>query len=103
MDSGEDDARFLAPLLTVTEAARNLLISPSTVKDWKARELVHAMAPLRRGAPILPLAGVAEAQVLRGLRLSGLPPTEVARVTRSLREELGEYALIKERLSLSLP
>jgi uncharacterized protein (DUF433 family) len=97
--SGEEDARFLAPLLTVTEAGRNLLISPSTVKDWKARELVHSVAPLRRGAPTLPLAGVAEAQVLRGLRLSGLPPAEIARVTRSLREELGEYALIKERLA----
>ena len=97
--SGEEDARFLAPLLTVTEAGRNLLISPSTVKDWKTRELVHSVAPLRRGAPTLPLAGVAEAQVLRGLRLSGLPPTEIARVTRSLREELGEYALIKERLA----
>jgi hypothetical protein len=40
--SGEEDARFLAPLLTVTEAGRNLLISPSTVKDWKTRELVHS-------------------------------------------------------------
>ena len=69
LNSGEEDARFLAPLLTVTEAGRNLLISPSTVKDWKTHELVHSVAPLRRGAPTLPLAGVAEAQVLRGLRL----------------------------------
>ncbi|MGH3872009.1 MAG: DUF433 domain-containing protein [Pseudonocardiaceae bacterium] len=96
---GEDDARFSAPLLTVPEVGRNLLISSSTVKDWKTSELVHAVTPVRRGAPSVPLAGVAEAQVLRGLRLSGLPPTEIARVTRSLREELGEYALIKERLA----
>lgn len=98
MDSGED-VRFLAPLLTVAEAGRNLLISPSTVKDWKTRDLVHSVAPLRRGAPTLPLAGVAEAQVLRGLRLSGLPTREITQVTRLLRDELGEYALIKERLA----
>lgn len=29
-------------------------------------------------------------KVMRGLRLSGMPPTEIARVTRLLREELGE-------------
>jgi uncharacterized protein (DUF433 family) len=96
---GDEDARFLAPLLTVREAGRNLLISPSTVKDWQTHELIHSVAPFRRGVPTLPLAGVAEAQVLRGLRLSGLAPTEIARVTRLLREELGEYALIKERLA----
>ena len=98
MNSGEEDARFLAPLLTVAEAGRNLLVSPSTIKDWKTRELVHSVASRGRGAPTLPLAGVAEAQVLRGLRLSGLPPAEITRVTRSLREELGEYALMRLRL-----
>ena len=40
VNSGEENARFLAPLLTVTEAGRNLLISPSIVQDWKTRELV---------------------------------------------------------------
>lgn len=37
VDSAEEDARFLAPLLTMTEAGHNLLISPSTLKDWKTR------------------------------------------------------------------
>jgi len=99
VDLEEEDARFLAPLLTVQEAGRNLLISSSTVQGWKTHDLVHSVAPVRRGDPTLPLAGVAEAQVLRGLRLSGLSPAEIVRVTRSLREELGEYALIKERLA----
>lgn len=61
--------------------------------------LVHSIDEPRRGSPTLPLAGVAEAQVLRGLRLSGLSPFEISRVAQSLREELGEYALIKERLA----
>ncbi len=101
MDSGERDERFLAPLLTVAEAGRHLVISPATVKNWKMQHLVHSIEidDSRRGSPTLPLAGVAEAQVLRGLRLSGLSPLEISRVARSLREELGEYALIKERLA----
>jgi uncharacterized protein (DUF433 family) len=99
VDPDEQDERFQAPLLTAAEAGKHLLISPSTVKDWKANRLVHSVDESRRGFPTLPLAGVAEAQVLRGLRLSGLSPREISRVAQSLREELGEYALIKERLA----
>jgi uncharacterized protein (DUF433 family) len=99
VDSGEGDERFLAPLLTVAETGRHLVISRSTVKNWKTKGLVHSVDESRRGFPTLPLAGVAEAQVLRGLRISGLPPFEINRVTQSLREELGEYALIKARLA----
>ncbi|MGH4020534.1 MAG: DUF433 domain-containing protein [Pseudonocardiaceae bacterium] len=99
MDPDERDERFLAPLLTVAEAGRHLLISPSTVKNWKMKNLVHSIDESLRGSPTLPLAGVAEAQVLRGLRHSGLSPLEISRVAQSLREELGEYALIKERLA----
>jgi len=94
-----DDARFDVPLLTAAEAGHHLEISASTVADWKKRELVHSLNAETRGAPTLPLAGMAEAQVLRGFRLSGLSGVEIDRVTRTLRSELGDYALIKERLA----
>lgn len=95
----ERDARFAAPLLTVAEAGRHLQVAPSTLADWRGRELLHAVDAEGRGAPTLPLASVAEAQVLRGLRASGLSGVEIGRVTRALRSELCEYALITERLA----
>ena len=94
-----NDERFTEPLLTKLQAARHLVVPRSTVTDWAARSLIHVLPSTARHAPTMPLAAVAETQVLRGLKAWGLNPREVAAAARRLRKEFGPYGVINQQLA----
>src|SRR5680860_915533 len=62
-----------APILTLSEASRHLVIPKATLHAWvsplaQTDALVHRVSPVKRGWPTIPFVGVVEAHVLRILR-----------------------------------
>ena len=94
------DTRFDVALFTTTEAAAHLGVPASTLRYWtKTRRLVHSLTPETPHGPSLPFIAVAEAQFLRGLRVAGLSLPAIARGVEAIRRELGEYILVRDRIS----
>ena len=94
-----DSQRFAEPLLTTAQAALHLAIPRTTIGEWAAAGLLHAVRSTRRFEPTMPLVAVAEAQVLHGLRGWGLHGLEIRRAVRRLRAEFGPFALLAQRLA----
>lgn len=92
------DVRVSNPICTPGDIARLVHMPPSTVYSWmkptSTRDfLVHSVAPSSRGWPSIPLLGLAEAFVIRGLRTGGMKMPELAFAVAYLREKHGPYAL----------
>jgi uncharacterized protein (DUF433 family) len=94
-----ESKRFTEPLLTAAQTALHLAIPRTTLSDWAAAGLLHAVASTGRFQPTMPLLAVAEAQVLHGLRRWGLHGLEIRRATRRLHTEYGPFALLTRRLA----
>ena len=92
------DGRFTAPLLTAQAAGVHLGVPANTIKQWVLpdhREAVmHSVAPPSPRGPRLPFVALAEAQILRELRNTGLTMQHIRAGVARLRKETGdEYVL----------
>lgn len=94
-----DGPRFTEPLLTAAQAGLHLAIPRTTIGEWAAAGLLHAVRSGGRFQPTMPLVAVAEAQLLHGLRRWGLHGVEIRRAVRRLRAEFGPFALLAQRLA----
>ena len=95
------DARFTTPLMTANAAGVHLGVPSTTVRQWADRKdpLVHAVAA-DRNAPTLPLIALAEIQILRELRETGLSMPHIRDSAASLRRMTGEdYVLASNTIA----
>ncbi|BFU47807.1 DUF433 domain-containing protein [Krasilnikovia sp. MM14-A1004] len=88
------DRRFTVPLMTAQAAGVHLGIPGSTIKEWIAQgsgqPVMHSVAPPAPHGPRLPFIALAEAQILRELRKTGLPMRHIRAGVARLRHETGE-------------
>lgn len=96
------DPRVAVPIFTPGQVAEFVGMPASTVRSWMRPTptrpvLVHSVRTPRRGWPSIPLLGIAEAQVLRGMR-DTMRMSKVAQAVELIRERGGEYALGNEAL-----
>ena len=84
------------PMLNLRDAARYLIIPPTTLQAWREDRAIHSVVPERRGWPILPFAAVVEAFVLRQLRQAGFTRRRIAEAAEGVRREFNDdYALTR--------
>ena len=95
-----------APILTLSEASRHLLIPKATLHAWvspadQADALVHRVDPMKRGWPTIPFVGVVEAHVLRMLRQElHLSMRKVREAALTVRREFDTpYALATKKIA----
>ncbi len=105
--ASKDDIRFRTPLYTISEAARYLGMPASTLKYWAHGRgdippIVTTAAAERRGEPVLPFIGLAEAFVVVAFRRSTgfrIPMQYIRRALAAVDEDIGvEHALASRRL-----
>lgn len=96
--------RFANPILTVPETALLVGMPVVTLQNWAGQrssrpQMITRVPPLRRGWPSIPLVGLVEASVLRGLWKLGLPRHEIETVIAHLRDrENSPHPLATQRL-----
>lgn len=96
---------FHDALFTPREVSSFLDIPQTTVYSWlrpaeKGPQLVHQIAPERRGHASVPFVALVEAHVLRALRDLHLTKRQIRRVVDDVREEFNtEYALATYRIA----
>jgi uncharacterized protein (DUF433 family) len=90
----EDDIRVTAPIFTAGEVATITGITPSTAYNWSRRDLITNVHARRRGWPTIPLLGLAEYEIFRGMREAKLPMPEVAAIARFIRTEISQYGFL---------
>lgn len=96
-----DDPRT-QPLFTISEAAKYLGLSYTTLHSWvrpeSGRPLVYSF-PKEGNYASIPFVGFAEAFVLATAKRHGLKPLRVRRGIEAIRKDVGvEYALATKRL-----
>lgn len=89
-----DEPRFTSAILTVPETASLVEMPTATLQSWvgqrKSRpQVITRYKPLKRGWPSIPLVGLVEATVLRGLLAQGLERWEIYATVEHLRTEFG--------------
>ncbi|GGM20066.1 MULTISPECIES: DUF433 domain-containing protein [Micromonospora] len=89
------DERFTVPLLTAHAAGVHLGIPPSTVKQWMrdgdgGQPAMHSVPSPSPHGPRLPFVALAEAQILRELRNTGLSMHHIRAGVARLKQETGE-------------
>lgn len=108
----EQDLRFVTPLYTVTEAARILQLSPSTLATWSkgyhrysrsqpvgGAPIITTLEPSTLRGPTIPFVGLAEGMVLAAVRAAGVPMQRIRPALERLADELGvEHALASQKL-----
>ncbi len=102
---GMDDIRFTMGVLNVADTARYLGNKRTTLSGWAhghddAPALVHALP----GRPdqltaTMPFIALAEAHVLRALRVAGVRSRRIRPALDRLRQEFGPYALVAHELA----
>jgi uncharacterized protein (DUF433 family) len=92
--AGTRDGRFTAPLLTAQAASVHLGISANTIKEWirtgDGLPVMHSVPPQGIHGPRLPFIALAEAQILRELRNTGLTMQHIRAGVARLRKVTGE-------------
>lgn len=96
-----DDPRNL-PLFTISEAAKYLGLSYTTLRSWvrpdAGKALVYSFTKEGNYASI-PFVGFAEAFVLAAAKRHGLKPRNIRQGVAAVRQDIGlEYALATKRL-----
>lgn len=96
-----DDPRNL-PLFTISEAAKYLGLSYTTLRSWvrpdTGKALVYSFTKEGNYASI-PFVGFAEAFVLAAAKRHGLKPRNIRQGVAAVRKDIGlEYALATKRL-----
>jgi uncharacterized protein (DUF433 family) len=94
----DHDARSIVPICTPKMVAELVGMPRSTVYAWMRPTttrpvLVHSVPPEVRGHPSIPLFGLAEASVIRGMRQAKMRMSEIAAAVEYIRDQHGEYAL----------
>ncbi|HZN16812.1 MAG TPA: DUF433 domain-containing protein [Micromonosporaceae bacterium] len=89
------DARFIEPILTAQATGVHLGVPPTTIKEWlkkhgRARPVMHSVPPPMPHGPRVPFIALAEAQILRELRRSGLSMQNIREGVAELRRRTGE-------------
>jgi uncharacterized protein (DUF433 family) len=106
------DLRFDAPLYTLTEASRHLIVPRATIETWangyerrprpgavvKGQPIITSMAPIQRGYAQLPFVGIAEAYVLNAFRRAGVPMQRIRPSIEWLVKNVGQHALASKDL-----
>ena len=108
-----DDARFVDPLYTITEAADIVKVPPTTLDTWAkgyvrrppGRPEVHGAPVITstdgrgRNRPLIPFIGLTEATVLAAIRKSGIPMQRIRPALDQLEQTIGiHHALARRRL-----
>lgn len=100
------DKRFTVALMSPREAGLHLGIPTGTVKGWikepatDQHPLMHTVAPEVLHGPRLPFIAVAEAQILRELRNTGLSMQHIRAGVARLRADTGdEYVLATHHIA----
>ncbi|WP_250000410.1 DUF433 domain-containing protein [Actinoplanes sp. M2I2] len=98
------DHRFLAPVFTAQAAAVHLGIPATTIKEWISgsdnRPVMHSVAAPTPHGPRLPFIAMAEAQILRELRNTGLSMPQIRAGVQRLRAMTGEeYVLATKTIA----
>ena len=108
-----DQARFVDPLYTITEAADIVKVPPTTLSTWargyvrrppgrpevRGEPLITHAPTYRSRHPYIPFVGLAEATALAAIRRSGVPMQRVRPALEKLEEGLGLcHALAHEKL-----
>lgn len=88
------DPRLTWPIFTISEAARNLGIAPSTLGYWarpwgKGQQLVTVF-PADGRAPTMPFIGFAEAFVIKAALDAGVPSSRVRPNILALKKHFGQ-------------
>lgn len=87
---------FRDGMLNVADAALYLDMPESTLTSWRRDQVIHSVAPQRKGWPTLPFVGVVEAFVLRQLRELGYSRGQITQAAEGVRRQFGdEYALAR--------
>ncbi|MGN6413746.1 DUF433 domain-containing protein [Flexivirga sp.] len=86
------EPRFADPILTVREVASLVAMPVTTLQSWSGQrksrpQVVTRLTNARRGWPTIPLVGLVESSVLRGLIGLGLPRREIRGVVDYLVSE----------------
>lgn len=96
-----DDPRTF-PLFTISEAAKYLGLSYSTLRSWVRPEVGTALVysfPKEGNYASIPFVGFAEAFVLTAAKRAGLKPNRIREGVAAIRKDVGiEYALATKRL-----
>ncbi|GID29053.1 DUF433 domain-containing protein [Paractinoplanes brasiliensis] len=98
------DRRFTAPVFTAQAAGVHLGIPANTIKQWIAGgghpPVMHSVAPATPHGPRLPFIALAEAQILRELRNTGLSMPHIRAGVERLRRITGEeYVLARNTIA----
>lgn len=108
-----DQARFVDPLYTITEAADIVKVPPTTLTTWargyvrrppgrpevRGNPIITSVGEPRRNQPLIPFVGLTEATVLAAVRGSGVPMQRIRPALRKLQEGLGlRHALAHKKL-----
>lgn len=96
-----DDPRTF-PLFTISEAAKYLGLSYSTLRSWVRPDVGKALVysfPKEGNYASIPFVGFAEAFVLTAAKRAGLKPNRIRAGVDAVRKDIGiEYALASKRL-----
>ncbi|MQA26053.1 MAG: DUF433 domain-containing protein [Micromonosporaceae bacterium] len=89
------DSRFVTPILTAQRAGVHLGVPTSTIKTWLGSmaggaPVMHSVEPEAPKAPRIPFVALAEAQILRELRNTGLSMQHIRAGVARLREQTRE-------------
>lgn len=108
-----DQARFVDPLYTITEAADIVKVPATTLTTWargyvrrppgrpevRGEPIITSVGEPRRNHPLIPFVGLTEATVLAAIRKSGVPMQRIRPALEELERGLGiQYALASKRL-----
>lgn len=108
-----DQARFVDPLYTITEAADIVKVPATTLTTWargyvrrppgrpevRGDPIITSVGEPRRNQPMIPFVGLTEATVLAAIRKSGVPMQRIRPALKRLQEGLGlSHALAHKRL-----
>jgi uncharacterized protein (DUF433 family) len=91
--------------MTAQDAGTHLGVPPATVKYWIKNSagpapIMHSVEPEVRGGPRIPFIALAEAQILRELRNTGLSMQHIrAGVAEMRRETREEYVLANHNIA----
>lgn len=104
MAISHDDIRANAPILTRRQTADIVGMPMETLSKWTRTRpnripMIHSVHARHRGWPTIPLVGLAESSVLRGLRDGGMSMHQARMASEYIREKSGDpFALANPSL-----
>ncbi|WP_146842681.1 DUF433 domain-containing protein [Cellulomonas composti] len=106
MADQRDDTTFVAPLYTLTEAARIVRVPAATLHNWARGYVFKDVDGHQRSSPalvtttrggrgaVVPFVGLSEAYVLAAFRAAGVPMQRIRPALERLEHEFGMHAAL---------